>query len=95
MKSITQEGLHYVMIIDPGLPGSEPPGTYPPYERGMEMDVFLKNSTGKLFIGRVWNNDSTVFVDFTHPNASAFWTEMLQQFHNKVSGAGTSSSASY
>jgi len=76
--------MHYVAIVDPGVSGSEPPGSYPPYDRGLDMNVFLRNSSDDSFVGRVWNRESTVFPDFTHPNASLYWTEMFKDFRKKV-----------
>jgi len=74
-----------VAIVDPGVSGSEPAGTYPPYDKGLEMDVFVKNSSGKVFVGRVWNRHSTVFPDFTHPNVTDYWTQMFRDFRKRVS----------
>lgn len=48
-----QLGMHYIPLIDPGVSGSEKPGTYPPYDEGLEMDIFIKNSTGLPFVGKV------------------------------------------
>lgn len=46
--------MHFVPILDPGVSGSEPKGTYPPYDRGIEMDIFVKDSNGKKpIIGKV------------------------------------------
>jgi alpha-glucosidase (family GH31 glycosyl hydrolase) len=78
--------MHYVVIVDPGVSGSEPPGSYPPYDRGLEMDVFIKNSSGNVFIGQVWNPNSTVWPDFTHPNATSYWTGLIGDFYKQVSG---------
>lgn len=39
--------------VDPGVSASEPPGEYPPFDRGLEMDVFIKNSTDQPFVGKV------------------------------------------
>ena len=66
------------------MSGAEPAGSYPPYDRGLEMDVFLKNASGGVFVGRVWNPVSTVWPDFTHPKAQQYWTEMFRQFREKV-----------
>ncbi len=82
---IFQRGMHYIPIIDPGVSGSEAAGTYPPWDVGLEMNVFVKNSSGQPFVGRVWNDKgSTVWPDFTHPNATAYWTKMFKEFHDKV-----------
>ncbi|RWS23758.1 lysosomal alpha-glucosidase-like protein [Leptotrombidium deliense] len=82
-------GMHYVMIIDPGISAGEKPGTYLPYEEGKEMDIFIKNSTGQILIGRVWNKSGkTVFPDFTNPNATEYWFRQLYRFHSQVAFDG-------
>lgn len=48
-----QLGMHYIPLIDPGVSGSEEPGTYPPYDEGLQMHIFIKNSTGLPFVGKV------------------------------------------
>uniref|UniRef100_A0ABL0DKX3 P-type domain-containing protein n=1 Tax=Rhodnius prolixus TaxID=13249 RepID=A0ABL0DKX3_RHOPR len=84
-----QEGMHFVPILDPGVSGSEPKGTYPPYDRGIEMDIFVKDSNGKKpIIGKVWNKNSTVFPDFTNPKIVPYWIEMLKSFHKVLSFDG-------
>lgn len=69
---------------DPGVSGSEMPGTYPPFDEGLEMDVFVKNVTGGIVYAKVWNYVSTVFPDFTHPNSSRYWTRQFRKFHDVV-----------
>ena len=44
-------GMKYIPMFDPGISASERPGTYPPYDLGMTLDIFVKNSTGQPFIG--------------------------------------------
>lgn len=48
-----QKGMHYVIMTDPGISGSEEPGGYLPYDLGVKEDVFVKNSTDQIFIGKV------------------------------------------
>lgn len=76
--------MHYIPIVDPGLSGSEPPGTYPPFDLGLQMNAFIRNSSDQPFVGRVWNRGSTVWPDYTHPNATKYWTELFKGFHDKV-----------
>lgn len=45
---------HNEMFLDPGIGASEKPGTYPPYDRGLEMDIFVKNTTNQPFVGQVY-----------------------------------------
>lgn len=84
VKRLHSEGMHYVMIFDIGIGASEKPGTYKAYDRGIEMDIFVKNSSNQPFIGRVWNKGSTVYPDFTHPNSTPYWVEMMTDFHKLV-----------
>lgn len=38
---------------DPGISSTSPPGTYPPFDDGLKRDVFIKNATGHILIGKV------------------------------------------
>ncbi|KAH8041502.1 hypothetical protein HPB51_016947 [Rhipicephalus microplus] len=84
VAKVHEGGRHYVMIFDPGVSGSEIPGTYPPFDEGLEMDVFVKNVTSGIVYAKVWNYVSTVFPDFTHPNSSRYWTRQFRKFHDVV-----------
>ncbi|XP_050352024.1 uncharacterized protein LOC126774502 [Nymphalis io] len=84
VEQLHDQGMHYVILVDPGVSASEKLGEYPPFDRGLEMDIFIKNSTNQPFIGKVWNPVSTAWPDFTHPNASAYWKEMFSDFHKIV-----------
>ena len=67
--------MHYIPIIDAGIARRE----YFAYNIGKEMDVFVKRKKGSEedFVGYVWPKAAT-FVDFWHPNATAYWSEMLE-----------------
>lgn len=53
VKDLHQQGMHYIPLIDAGVSASEVLGSYPPYDIGIKMDIFVKNSSGQLFIGKV------------------------------------------
>ncbi|KAL1517514.1 hypothetical protein ABEB36_001270 [Hypothenemus hampei] len=84
VEDLHKRGMHYIPLIDPGISAGEEAGTYPPYDEGIKMDIFVKNSSGLPFIGKVWNPISTVWPDFTHPNTVDYWTQMLKDFHNVI-----------
>ncbi|KAJ8974175.1 hypothetical protein NQ317_004852 [Molorchus minor] len=84
VKELHTRGMHYIPLIDPGVSASEKPGTYPPYDIGITMDIFVKNSSEQPFIGKVWNSESTVWPDFTHPNTVDYWTSMLKNLHKEI-----------
>lgn len=84
VADLHQNGQHYIMIIDPGISNVRPSGSYPAYDNGLKMDVFIKTTDGSApIIGKVWPG-TTAFPDFFHPNASAYWTQLAQNYHNSV-----------
>ncbi|XP_023943478.1 sorting nexin-14 [Bicyclus anynana] len=84
VAQLHDKGMHYVILLDPGVSASEKAGEYPPFDRGLEMDIFIKNSSDQPFVGKVWNPVSTVWPDFTHPKAFDYWRDMMMDFHEKV-----------
>ncbi|KAJ9599217.1 hypothetical protein L9F63_010301, partial [Diploptera punctata] len=88
VEELHKLGMHYVILVDPGISGSQPPGSYPPYDDGIKMDIFVKNSSGKPFIGKVWNRVSTVWPDFTHPRTVDYWLKQLKTFHGVLAFDG-------
>lgn len=76
--------MRYVQIVDPGISASEAPGSYPPYDLGLQAGIFIKNSTDQPFVGKVWNTGTTVWPDFTHPEALDYWGQMLQNYYKQV-----------
>lgn len=88
VEELHDRGMHYVPIIDPGVSGSEPAGSYPPYDRGIEMGIFVMNDSSLPFIGKVWNAESTVWPDFTNPKTLDYWAEMFRSLHNSFAFDG-------
>ncbi|XP_065290345.1 lysosomal alpha-glucosidase-like [Dermacentor albipictus] len=84
VSELHASGRNYVIIVDPAVSGSEAPGSYPPYDDGVAMDIFVKNITGGIVYGKVWNDKSSVFPDFSHPNATAYWMKQFTRFHDEV-----------
>lgn len=71
---------------DPGISNHEEQ-SYAPYDMGLEMNVFVRNLSGGLLVGRVWPN-LTVYPDFLHPNVSIYWQTQIQHFHENISFDG-------
>ncbi|GAA6228663.1 lysosomal alpha-glucosidase-like [Lates japonicus] len=76
-------GMKYILILDPGISSTSPPGTYPPFDDGLKRDVFIKNATGHILIGKVWPGQ-TAFPDFTNPETRQWWEDWIRDFHSKV-----------
>ena len=87
VDELHEKGLHYIPIIDPGISSTEK-DYYKPYNLGLELDIFIKNSSGQPFTGRVWSNGLTVWPDFTNPKTTFYWTEMFEEYHNQVAFDG-------
>ncbi|XP_061741241.1 lysosomal alpha-glucosidase isoform X2 [Nerophis ophidion] len=78
-----QKGLKYILILDPGISTTSPPGTYQPFDDGLKRDVFIKNATGHLLIGKVWPGP-TAFPDFTNPETRHWWEDCIRTFYAQV-----------
>lgn len=76
IEGLHANNQHQILITDPGIKYES---GYKYYEYGRELDIFLKNSTGDDFIGRVWPGN-TVFPDFLHPRAYEYWKTSIQDF---------------
>ncbi|NXG52181.1 LYAG glucosidase, partial [Psilopogon haemacephalus] len=83
VQDFHRRGLRYIMIVDPGISSSGPPGTYKPYDEGLKRGVFIRNSTGQPLIGKVWPGP-TAFPDFTNPETHEWWHDMVKDFHDQV-----------
>lgn len=83
IKELHDVGMRYITIIDPAISSNQPAGSYPPYDDGVEMDIFIRNSTGQLLIGMVWPGP-TVFPDFTNPKTDEYWAKSLKRFRQKI-----------
>ncbi|NWI27849.1 LYAG glucosidase, partial [Sula dactylatra] len=83
VRDFHRRGLRYIMIVDPGISSSGPPGTYKPYDEGLKRGVFIRNATGQPLIGKVWPGP-TAFPDFTNPETHEWWHDMVKDFHDQV-----------
>ncbi|KAG7470358.1 lysosomal alpha-glucosidase [Solea senegalensis] len=75
----------YLQVIgkDPGISSTSPTENYPPFDDGLKRDVFIKNVTGHILIGKVWPGP-TAFPDFTNPETRQWWEDCIRGFHSKV-----------
>ncbi|XP_037013855.2 lysosomal alpha-glucosidase [Artibeus jamaicensis] len=83
VQEFHQGGRRYVMIVDPAISSSGPPGSYRPYDEGLRRGVFITNETGQPLIGQVWPGP-TAFPDFTNPETLDWWQDMVAEFHAQV-----------
>lgn len=76
-------GMKYVPMFDPAISAEDKRGTYPPYDLGKELDIFIKNQSGQPLVGQVWPG-KTVWPDFTNPSTVQYWTQMLAKYHKEL-----------
>lgn len=76
-------GLRTTVIVDPGIKVEK---GAPPFERGLQQDVYLKYPDGQYYSGQVWPG-WCYFTDFTSEKGRAFWRNEVKFFaDNGVSG---------
>ncbi|XP_071953273.1 maltase-glucoamylase-like isoform X1 [Antedon mediterranea] len=63
VDQVKLEGTRYITILDPAISGNESVGTYPPYDEGVVMDVFIKDEQGEIAYGKVWPDYPNITVD--------------------------------
>lgn len=54
MNGIHKNKQHYIPIIDAAIGKPAQGDKYMSYDRGTEMNVWIKNDDGKEFIGGAW-----------------------------------------
>ncbi|KAL3667012.1 hypothetical protein V7S43_007957 [Phytophthora oleae] len=84
MDEIHTSGQKFVPIIDPGIPDDT--NDYA-YTKGLSMDIFIKDTSGKPYLGQVWPGP-TVFPDFFHPDAKSYWGEQIQLMYKSFNFDG-------
>lgn len=84
-RELQAQGIHVVLNINPAVSGSEKEGTYPPYDLGKALNIFVtKNDSSEIFLGKVWNAVSSAFPDFTSPLSDLYWSKLVTEFHQRV-----------
>nr|XP_060642833.1 lysosomal alpha-glucosidase-like [Anolis sagrei ordinatus] len=83
VEDLHKHGQYYVMILDPGISSTQPPGSYWPYDEGLKRGIFINNTQGEPLIGKVWPG-LTAYPDFSNPDTHQWWLENLNSFHSIV-----------
>lgn len=82
MKSLLQEEFKkkLILIIDPGVAVNKSDISY---QRGIEKEIFIKDSNKKPLKACVWPGQ-THFPDFFNPNTQEYWNEMFDMLYSNV-----------
>lgn len=73
-------GQRFVPILDPFIHLAD---GYDAYTTGIAEDVFIKDVTGKPFIGQVWPG-AVNWPDFRDPKAIKWWQGQMAGLHDKI-----------
>ncbi|KAA8910594.1 alpha-glucosidase [Sphaerosporella brunnea] len=73
-------GQKYVMMVDPAVAY----GNNTAFERGAEMDIFLKKDGG-IYKSVVWPG-VTAYPDWFNPNTQAYWDKEFAEFFSPETG---------
>ncbi|KAK8861244.1 hypothetical protein IAR55_002063 [Kwoniella newhampshirensis] len=84
VDELHSNGQHYIPIIDAaiGILYNDS-DSFDVYERGHELDVWMKNPDGTEYVGAVWPG-LTVFPDWFNPNMQGVWNEAFYNFSQVV-----------
>uniref|UniRef100_A0A8C6BF76 Maltase-glucoamylase n=1 Tax=Monodon monoceros TaxID=40151 RepID=A0A8C6BF76_MONMO len=73
------DGMRVILILDPAISGNETK-PYPPFTRGVEDDVFIKDpNDGNIIWGKVWPDFPDIVI-----NSSLDWESQVEQYRAYV-----------
>jgi alpha-glucosidase len=82
VSTLHSRDQRYVLILDPGIHAV---GNYSTYQKGHEMDVFLKHADGSDLLGVQWPG-AVAWPDWFAPNTQQWWTDELQASFDAETG---------
>ncbi|KAK0441270.1 glycoside hydrolase family 31 protein [Armillaria borealis] len=82
VKYLHDHNQKYILMTDPAVALQE---GYGPYDRGTDMDIWLKMPNGSAVISLVWPG-VTVYPDWFHPEIQKYWDQEFQLFYNPDNG---------
>lgn len=83
LERLHARGQYYMPLLDPNIyapDSTNASDAYSPYDRGVELNAFIRNGNDSLYYGAEWNGFS-VWPDFLVSQAQQFWTEQIVKFH--------------
>jgi len=95
LSGIHENGQHYIPIVDSAIYIPDPSNAsdaYPIFDRGKDVDAFMLNPDGSLYVGQVWPG-FTVFPDWigsalNGTGAFDWWKNEMSTWHQNISFDG-------
>ncbi|KAL1727755.1 glycoside hydrolase family 31 protein [Schizophyllum commune] len=84
VKYLHDHEQKYIMMTDPGV-AYVPGENYEAYNKGIKMDIFLKQENGSDFLALVWPG-VTVYPDWFHEKTQEYWSLMYAHFFDPDTG---------
>ncbi|KAI9142766.1 glycosyl hydrolases family 31-domain-containing protein [Paraphysoderma sedebokerense] len=82
LQTLHTKHQKYVLIVDPGVKIDESDETF---TSGIQSDIFIKDATGKNFVGTVWPG-SVMFPDWFKSKTQDWWTKCIHKFLDGAEG---------
>ncbi|KAI9654492.1 MAG: hypothetical protein M1821_006582 [Bathelium mastoideum] len=86
LRKLHAAGQYYMPILDPNIYVPDPGNStdaYSPYNRGVELNAFVRNGNDSYYYGVEWPGFS-VWPDFNVPQGQQFWTEQFVEFQKTI-----------
>ena len=81
VQELHNNGMQYVPIVDPGLDGIYLNGSKYP---GFNLSAVVRNPDGSALRAQVWNQNWTVWIDFTSQAGQQLWSNQIASYHGQV-----------
>ena len=88
VDNLHEVGMKFVTILDPCISTGEPAGSYPPFDEGNALDIWVKNASGQPLLGKVWPADYSYFPNYSNPVTQDWWVRNIDTFFGKLEWDG-------
>lgn len=86
VRQLKTDGIRFITLLDPFIGIGETPGSYPPFDRGEALNVWVKESDAVTPAEAVaWPEDMNVYYgDYGHADGDDWWIEQCVNFHDTI-----------
>ncbi|XP_042208906.1 probable maltase-glucoamylase 2 isoform X2 [Homarus americanus] len=99
VEQMKEDGLRFIVILDPTINAELPKEEYPTHHRALEADVYIKwaaatdrsvvqenngGDLGNVMLGYVWPDNKTAFPNFFKESTKDWWVQEITFFYNTL-----------